>query len=448
MTLTPFIFLGFFTLGIIAALAVHPRYGLYTYFLSFFMSPNHAWWGDLVPDLRYMLIAGVATLVSMTMGTSENTGMKWTEVGGFKIFIAFVAILYPIYLWAVDPEEHLEGTILYTKHLLICYAIYQTAIDRERIKVLLLIMVVGCEWFGWQVFGKSGRIEGVAGSIADANTLGMHMSTGVMCAGMLFLGFKGRYKWISFFCIPLILNGVIMAGSRGAFLGLLCGGASAAIFCPRKFRAQFSFYSVLAVLLFFMLAHDQFIDRLSSLFNAIDGESELDNSAASRLEIAAYGWEMAKDHPLGAGHKGTRSLSSQYMPAYLLSEGSRSAHNSYMDALVSYGFIGLTLYLMLYFWAAKKLFWLRGVAERERDPELGTLTMLYAAVLGTVFASGMFSNFVFAEVQFWMFALLAATMNLPEVRDRSAANLAPGRHGSGRRKMPRRTVEPGRQERP
>lgn len=447
MSLTPFIFLGLFALGLVAALAVHPRYGLYTYFLSFFMSPNHAWWDDLVPDLRYMMIAGVVTFAAMMTRGTENTGMKWTAVGGFKIFVAFVLLLYPIYLWAVDPAEHLEGTILYTKHLLICYAIYHMAIDRERIKVILLIMVVGAEWFGWQVFGKSGRIEGVAGSIADANTLGMHMSTGVMCAGMLFLGFKGHYKWISFLCIPLILNGVILAGSRGAFLGLLCGGVSAALFCPKKFRAQFSLYSVLAVFLFFMLAHDEFIDRLSSLVSAVDGESELDNSAASRLEIAAYGWEMAKDYPFGAGHKGTRSLSSRYMPDYLLSEGSRSAHNSYMDALVSYGFVGLALYLMLYLWAAKRLFFLKSVSERNRDPELGTLTMLYAAVLGTVFASGMFSNFVFAEVQFWMFALLAATLNLPEVRGRSTAERGPEPQVRSRRQMPQRVPEHGWQGR-
>jgi len=448
MTLTPLIFLGLFALGIVAALAVHPRYGLYTYFLSFFMSPNHTWWGDLVPDLRYMMIAAAVTFVAMMMSGSENTGMKWTEVGGFKIFIAFVLLLYPIYLWSVDPEEHLEGTILFTKHLLICYAIYHMAIDRERIKVLTLIMVVGCEWFGWQVFGKSGRIEGVAGAIADANTLGMHMSTGVMCAGMLFLGFKGYYKWVPFFCIPLILNGVILAGSRGAFLGLLCGGIAAAIFCPRKFRTQFSFYSVLAVFLFFMLAHDQFIDRLSELFSAVEGETEIDNSAASRLEVAAFGWEMAKDYPLGAGHKGTRALSFQYMPEYLLSNGARSAHNSYMDALVSYGFLGLTLYVMLYLWAAKKLFWLKGIAERERDAELGTLTMLYAAVLATVAASGMFSNFVFAEVQFWMFALLAATLNLPEVRSRSVDKPMLQSETQGRRQIARRTPAPGWQGRP
>lgn len=421
MSITPLVFLGLFALGVFATIAVHPRYGIYTYFLAFFMSPTHTWWEDLVPDIRYLLIAGVATFVSVFAHGLKSSGMKWTEIGGFKIFIAFVIWLVPIYIWAVEPEEHWEGIVLYAKHLLISYLIYRIAIDKKTIMDFSLIMVVGCAWFGWLALGKSGRLEGVAGAIADANTLGMHVSTGVMMGGMMFLGFKGHYKWISFLCIPLVLNTVILSGSRGAFLGLLSGGIAAAIFCPKTYRRSFGLLSVLAVVLFFMLAHEQFLDRITEMFDATENTEEMHRESGGRLEIAAMGWKMAKDHPLGVGHKGTRALSPDYMPSYLLSRGRRSAHNSVMDALVSYGFLGAGLYLMLYLWSAKQLFKMRRFAEFDKANDIGVLAAMYAAVLAVVFSSGMFSNYVFAEVQFWMIGMIAATLNLPEVRDRSNA---------------------------
>jgi O-antigen ligase len=437
VSLTPLVFLGLFALGVIATVAVHPRYGIYTYFLAFFMSPTHTWWEDLVPDFRYLLIAGVATFIAVFAQDTKTPGMKWTEIGGFKIFIAFVIWLLPIYIWAVEPEEHWEGIVLYAKHLLISYLIYRVAVDKETIKDFSLVMVVGCAWFGWLAMGKSGRLEGVAGAIADANTLGMHVSTGVMMGGMMFLGFKGHYKWICFACIPLVLNTVILSGSRGAFLGLLSGGIAAAVFCPKTFRRSFSFLSILAVVLFFMLAHEQFLDRITEMFHATEDSEQMHRESGGRLEIAALGWEMAKDHPLGVGHKGTRALSPGYMPDYLLSRGRRSAHNSVMDALVSYGFLGAGLYIMLYLWAAKQLFRLRRIAEFDKDTDVGIFAAMFAAVLAVVFASGIFSNFIFAEVQFWMIGMIAAAVNLPEVRDRSSA-----RPGNVKRPPERRTTHP------
>ncbi len=438
MSLTPLIFLGLFALGIVAAFFVHPKYGLYTYFLAFFMSPDKTWWEDLVPDIRYLMIAGSVTLIALLVQSTKSSGLKWTEIGGFKIFIAFVVLLFPMYFWAVDPEEHWEGCILYAKHLLITYAIYRIAIDREMLKTISLVMIVGCTWFGWQAFGKSGdRLEGVAGAISDANTLGMHMVTGVLIGAMMLLGFRGRYKWGAFLCIPLILNTVILSGSRGAFLGLVSGGIAAAVFCPRRFRGQFGFLSMLALVLFLMLAHDQFLDRLASIFLVTEGQEAMDHSAASRFDIAAAGWEMAKDYPLGAGHKGTRALSPGYMDARLLSHGRRAAHNSVMAALVSYGFIGCGLYLMLYLWSAKQLFRVKSIAEFDRDTDLGIFAAMFAAVLASVFASGMFSNYVFAEVQFWMIGMIAATMNLPEVRERSSVSRQTYDERSGRRRAHR-----------
>lgn len=437
MSLTPLIFLGLFALGVIAALVVHPKYGLYTYFLAFFMSPDKTWWEDLVPDIRYLMIAGAVTLVALLTQSAKSGGLKWTEIGGFKIFIAFVVLLFPMYFWAVDAEEHWEGCILYAKHLLITYAIYRVAIDREMLKIISLIMVIGCAWFGWQAMGKSGRLEGVAGAISDANTLGMHMATGVMTGAMMFLGFKGRYKWIAFLCIPLILNTVILSGSRGAFLGLLSGGVAAAVFCPRRFRGQFGLLGALGVVLFFMLAHEQFLDRIASIFLVTEGQEAMDSSAASRLDIARYGWEMAKDYPHGAGHKGTRALSPGYMPEYLLSNGARAAHNSVMAALVSYGFLGAGLYLALYAWSAKQLFRLRRIAEADRDTDIGIFAAMFGAVLASVFVSGIFSNYVFAEVQFWMIGMIAAAVNLPEVRERSGVRQPAHDERPGRRRTHR-----------
>lgn len=418
MTITPIAFLLVFFGGLAAAFFSAAKYGLFTYLFVFHVSPAHSWWGDSVPDLRYLMLAAVTAIVAAFVRRDPHPDESWYSQRLLLIILAFNLWLWAINLWAISPL-HMEGCTLFGKHFIISVVVYRIAKqDFEIFKQVCLVIVIGCAWFGWQTLGKGGRVEGVAGAISDANTLGMHCAAGLMVASMMVLGMRGVYRWAAFASAPLILNAIIISGSRGAFLGLLAGGVVAYLFCPAGLRVRFKGLAALGIVLFFMLAHQQFLERIGTLFESAFGESqeELDHSATSRIEIAGAGWQMALDHPLGTGFRGHAILSPLYLDdQYLTSAkrvsaegGGRSAHNLIMAALVEFGFVGAALILFLYLVAAMALMSLRRRAQRRRDTDSSLFCALVASTLTVVFVAGQFTNYLHAEMQYWMFGLIAA----------------------------------------
>ncbi len=433
MILTPVLFLCLWGGGIIATLAVGAQFGVYTYLMAFHMSPHHTWWDKYVPDLRYVMIAGLMAALGAVGRKDPYLQEQWYRQRGFFLLILFNLYLWIELAWARSPL-HLDGCILFLKHLIIAAVIYKVAKERkEFFKNILLWLVIGSAWFGYLTMGKGGRVEGVAGAIASANLMGMHTASALLIASMMVLGFKDRYRWIPFFCAPLILNTVIQSGSRGAFLGVMSGGLVAYLFIPKRLAGRFMLLGVGAVVLFFMLAHEQFIERIVELYNAVESEDEqLDNSASSRIVIAKAQWQMVLDYPLGYGHRGTALLSPLYMDEKWLTKGTgvgaqaaRSSHNSYLAALVSYGFVGFAIFCGLFFWAGAVLLRLKRQVSTPEHEEYAILVAAIATGLTVPAVCGNFTNFVAAENQYWLFALTAA---LSAMIARDVPVTSPGRY--------------------
>ena len=65
MALTALAFLMLFFGGLLLAFAIHPRFGLYTYLAVFYVHPPSRWWGDMLPDIRWSLVAAVVALLAL-----------------------------------------------------------------------------------------------------------------------------------------------------------------------------------------------------------------------------------------------------------------------------------------------------------------------------------------------------------------------------------------------
>ena len=259
-----------------------------------------AHWGNQVPDLRWLYVAVIVTAVSVVVHRKKIDRPAWYGNGGAKLLIAYVAWMWVQYFWSIAPDLQIEGATLFSKHLIMYYLVYTIVEDEETLARFALANVVGCFYFGWLAMGESGRVEDLGGSVSNANTLGMHLTTGLMFAAFLFQGLKNWMRWVAFATIPFILNAVILTQSRGTFLGLLGAGFVSFFLLPRSLRKGYYVSVGLGVVLFFILAHDQFLDRMSTMLNIGDETAEIDNSDASRIVIFQSGWEMAKDYPMGA----------------------------------------------------------------------------------------------------------------------------------------------------
>lgn len=416
MAETALIFLLAYLFGLAMSVFLQPIFGLYTYVGVFYLHPPSRWWGNELPDLRWSLIAAVVTLLSICIHRhSRKSFSAW-----HSSTIARVLVLYALWMWLqllwVESPMHLEGTMLFTKYVLLFYLIYAVVADRYKFVGFCWAHVIGCAYLGWLAYSApaAGRLEGVGGpGIDDANTLAMHMATGIVFAGFLLLSTKGRLRWLLLLCIPFVLNGIIQTEARGALVGLLFGGIVTIYLKPKAIRRVYYALATLAVVAFLGLANSAYTARMSTFSATFDDNVEWDSSAGSRFQIVESQVRMFLDHPFGAGHAGTEYLSRSYIDERWLSNtGSRASHNTVMSVLVDQGIPGMLLLLILGVSAFRRLRTLKAMDYSGLSETLGLYRTMIGGALAVAIGAGMFSGYLKAEVQIWCLALLSILWQL------------------------------------
>ncbi len=419
--MTPYLFLLGFAVGTVLTIVRHPVWGLYTYLFTFYMAPAYTWWRNDVPDIRYLAIIGAITLIATLRLPPDPNRPKWHQTTIAKLYLAFVAYCWLQMLWAVDKDWQLEGAAMFTKHAVAFYLFYRLADSLDRLLTIALIHVIGCAWFGYQALGAgSGRLEQIGGAVAGANELGMHLATGLLFGGIMLFAVRGVRRIFTFGCLPLIANCLVLTVSRGAFLGLVVGGAAGYLAVPKNLKKIYIGCAMLGVVLFGMLAHNALIERFTATYAAFTGETDLDSSAVKRIDVAKAGIRIGLDYPFGAGYRGTGVLSPQYMDESLLGvTGVRTAHNSSAALFAEQGFIGLGLYYLMILWVLRTMRRMRALSELGTPREYQLCMAFLGASLLSTYAAGNFSNNVGTETQYWCLGLLAAAFELQKAHLRS-----------------------------
>lgn len=429
MSLTSIAFILAMLAGIGLCIVVHPRYGLYTYLAVFYLHPPSRWWGEFLPDIRWSLLVAAITLAATFRSPAAPNRSAWYSSTGAVLLLTYVAWMWLQGFWAVDAEEHRTGTILFTKYIVLFFLVYRICDTEDEIESFLIAHIVGCLYLGLLAFSSAsgGRLEGVGGpGIDDSNTLGMHMSTAAMVGATFLLSVRGWRWWLVFFSMPFILNTVVLAGSRGAFVALVAGGMAIMFLKPKSQTKRFYLFAALGAILFVMVAHETFWERIGTISAAVNEETEVDSSTEIRLALFEAQWEMAREYPLGAGHRGTAVLSPNYLaPEYLAvsvtesgTVAGRASHNTFFSTLVDQGFPGALMYLLVVFYCYRVMRGLRSKPESVVNTSTATLRAAIGSVLVVTLIGGVFASFLKAEVQIWFLALVAALAEI--VRQREA----------------------------
>lgn len=453
MTLTGLAFALVFFGALGLAFIRHPIFGLYAYIAVFYLHPPSRWWGAFLPDLRWSLLAGVVTLVCVLRLPSQPDRPPWYSNAAAKVLIAYSIWLWIQNLWALDPVEQMSVSILFTKYVLLFYLFYRLADNPTDLRRLLWVHFAGCVYLGWLAFSadSGGRLEGVGGpGIDEANALGMQLDTGIVIGSMLLLTGNKYERIASLLGMPFVLNGVVLTGSRGAFIAMLFAGAVLTLMKPQHFRKAFYTLTACGLVLFTILASTMFWERMGTITTAVEDPAEMDTSAESRLAIAEAQWRMTLRYPFGSGHRGTAVLSLQYIEDKYLSRTAdstvgqeRSSHNTFMTALSEQGFIGALMFLVMWYWCAKTSLRLRSYTRTTGDTRLAGDIAGIAAALMAIFIAGVFVDYLKAEVQVWMMALLAAATTIAASKPAAVAKPAK----SANEQPARRALSPGAQRR-
>jgi hypothetical protein len=423
MSLTGVTFVLAYLYGLLCAFAKHPRWGLFTYMAAFYLHPPYRWWGAGLPELRWSLIAAVVTFLAMPSAKLPPDTSPWSSHLIIKSMLLYVAWMWVQIGWG-NPN-HMEGVILMTKYVILAYLIYRLVNDEQGLRDFALFHVAGCFYFGVLALGAdgAGRLEFIGGpGVNDSNTLGMHVSTGLLFAGTIILAQSGWRRWFALLSVPVLANCIVQTESRGAFLGAACGGLVYLYYAPKHYRKYITTLGVIGVFILLAYAPSAYWERMGTIRDVQD-EEKIDSSAESRMVLVKAQLQMFLDNPFGLGFNTTAYLSRGYLDVEWLTadagedratQGARSSHNTLMSVLVDQGIPGLLLAMVGGVGVLGALRQVNHFDANASGPrrELGLMRAAICASLMAIFVSGMFTNYLKAEVQLWMLALLVCLTQL------------------------------------
>jgi len=351
MSFSALIFLLAVTAGFVLAFTTHPFYGLLAYIFIYFNipDPRYHWWALDVPQIRWSLLGaimlGLACIVRKerlaSVGVFSSPSIKW-----LMAFFLYSIVISP---FALSTHLHMEKLYDLLVYLVIVFFIVKCLTDFHKYEWFVSLYVICCTWLAWlartQGHRFHGRLEGIGTpDSADANSLAALLLTAVPFFVIYVIHGKKYQRIISLLCMPVLINGIVLCSSRGAFLGLVAVILALIVLERNKvYRKRMVIGALLTAAMLIYLMDPVYKVRLRTLRDPSTEGSGL------RVRYWKAGIRMALDHPLGAGGEGFHILSRQYLPSELLSRdlGVRSSHNTYILVLVENGFIGFVLYGML-----------------------------------------------------------------------------------------------------
>lgn len=412
--ITAIIYILVFTYGAFKAMAGRPLWGIYIYFWSFYLHAPTQWWGQSLPDLRWSLLAGLITLVSLCL-YKKSPWRFWGERENKLLCFLFLVVLAQ-WPFTISPSIHSEYVFLLLKFIFFIFLLQNALDSTEDIEKIIFINIMGGAYLAYMGMGShdGGRLGGVGTSgMDDSNLLGLHFVALLFMGSYLLLYTWKKTQWLTAVGLTLILMAIFLTESRGAILSIFAAGFLSLLIIPKNAGGRWFLFAIAAVMACSVLMGPQIVERFSGVGKDVTGDM-IDVSAQSRGVIIAAEIEMFKHSPfLGHGNKGTLLLSPQFIPEEFHAQGTgvRASHNVAMSFLVDHGMIGFLLYFGAIFSAG-----LRGFASRRQLPShtdgayehFKLRCMLAGCVLGLAafMIGGMSSNNKKLEADIWLIALI------------------------------------------
>lgn len=144
MSLTGLAFAAAFFGAMGLALFRNPLWGLYAYVAVFYLHPPSRWWGEALPDLRWALFAAAVTFLATLRVPRDPTRGSWISTTPAKLLLTYTILLWIQNLWALDADDQMVISVLFTKYIVLFYLIYRLIDTPQKALMFLLTHVAGC----------------------------------------------------------------------------------------------------------------------------------------------------------------------------------------------------------------------------------------------------------------------------------------------------------------
>lgn len=334
-----------FVFGSIPFILRNPFYGLLMWVWLGIMNPHRLTWG-FAYSLPFAQVIAICTLIAMLAQSKKLYKFPVERVT--VVMIIFVVWLCISPFTSFHPELEFKHWDRAIKIQLMALAALVIVGNRDQLHKLIWVLALSVGFFGIKggaftiATGGSFRVWGPAGSfIYDNNQLALAI---IMVIPLFrYLQLNSDNKWVKRSCIAaMILCAAAALGSqsRGAFLALSAMGLF--LWTKSRQKGLIAIMIVLAIpaVLFFM--PESWFERMSTIRTY-----EQDGSAMGRINSWWMAWNLAIDRfPIGGGfaiYEPDVFMRYAPDPSIIL-----VAHSIYFQILGEHGFLGLSLFMMIF----------------------------------------------------------------------------------------------------
>lgn len=369
--------LGFISACVIAAV-FHPWIGILAWTLVGMANPHRYSWA--ASELPIAAVIVLATFVGI-MFTRDRIRFIFTPtMGVLALFAIWMCITLPNSIFVEQSMEMWKRVMKIDFMIIVAAAVLYS---RKHIMALTWVLVGSLAFYGIKggIFtiatGGNYLVWGPPDSFVEGNNeLALALVMTIPLMRFLQMQLKARWAYHAM-TLAMLLTATSALGthSRGALLALV---AMAIVLWTRTKHkvASFTVLTLIGVALIAFMP-GQWEDRMGTIVNY-----EQDESAMGRINAWWMAYNLASDRFFGGGfYIYRRVVFTQYAPN---PDDIHAAHSIYFQVLGEHGFVGLGLFLLLWFLVWRSAGWLRknGVKQPESVWVSDLGAMIQASIAG------------------------------------------------------------------
>ena len=401
--------IGLSIIGIVASFYGSFNTLMFYFWLAYFRPESWIWY-NFLSAFNLSLFCGIFLLISTLF-----TGVKFR----FNLFtgLLFLAAVHSLIsaLQSNYSSVSLSYWVDFFKVIVISYLITIIIRSEKDFKIALIVisLSLGLEGAkqGWaQLILNPGAANNNTNPVlGDNNGVAVGM---LMLVPVLFALYQTTERKLFKYGFLFLAIGVIYRAlstySRGGFLSFLV--MCVIYWLQSKHKVRTLILIVLLAAMLLPVFPQSFWDRMDTI--TVEEGEQREESSAGRLHYWSVAWEMAKSNRIfGVGHNAYREAYNYYDYSGGRYGRERAAHSAWFGILADWGFIGLVLFLSIYFYSL--LCCVRTRNSYKNNPELKSLGIYGNQIAISLITGSVGITFLAAQYleMLWHFFALAFLCN-------------------------------------
>jgi putative inorganic carbon (HCO3(-)) transporter len=423
------VLLALFLYGSLPFIVWRPSIGVFLWLWVSLMSPHQLTWGS--QNARYAYFIAAATVLGLFISRVPKRLPLTPVTVVLALMVAWMTVTTFFALDIALSKEMWKQVV--KTHAMVFVALYLLH-SRQHLQWLIWVLAGSVGYFGIKgglftmVYGGEYVVYGPPGGfIQENNALALATIMTIPLLYYLYLSSSASsprwrslvvmLRWGLLAAMVLCAFSALGSHSRGALLGIAAMTGMLWWKSRRKFATGFVLVLLVPVAIGFMPA--KWTERMETM-----EKYEQDGSAMSRINAWMTAVNVAEDRPLvGAGFNG--HYASDYVRYAVDLTDIRPAHSIYFQMLGEHGFVGLGLFLLLWFLVWRDASWI--IRQSDRRTELQWTSdlarMIQVSLVGYA-VGGAFLNLAHYDVPYNLLAAVVLTRRLVEEHMKSARQSA------------------------